>query len=71
MTLLTFLIDKQAEHTAKALKNFSADKVFYEHTAKAKCISDILGELSDETLKTKIITRVEAITKGVKETQDV
>ena len=65
MTLYNLLVDKLTDNTAKALSCICKDRdKFNEYYGRARMCDELIKMLSDNTLKTEVITRIAAITKG-------
>lgn len=64
MTLYKFLIDQMAKYASESMHNIRDDKEFYKSLGKCEMCKTLINELSDETLKTEVITRHESLKKG-------
>lgn len=64
MTLYQLLVDKMLDHTSNSIRNIFTDKdKSSEYFGRSQMCDDLIKLLSEETLKTEVLTKEEAIAR--------
>lgn len=72
MTLYQLLVDKMLDHASNAIRNIFADKYkSSEYFGRSQMCDELIKLLSEETLRTEVLTKEEELTRKTTNTVTV